>query len=179
MLLGGRKADPKHGVTADPNAYPGIPDFPDGRPVTIGDVYTSDRAVALLHRWHVYTPSDVVADDLAADNLRAAYLHATASPAADWNKPPDQWTDAQEAALIDGIMKRVGEQPDGTLVEAMTEVLDWPPQPQKSWYHFDPTTVGPVGVTRNSFALDTTVTLASGQPSNLPPEPDFSIATRT
>jgi len=167
------------GSKANPNAYPGIPDFPDGRPVTIGDVYTSDRAVALLHRWHVYTPADVVSDDLAANNLRTAYLYATQSPPGDWNKPPDQWTNAHEAALIDGIMKRTGEMRDTTLGDAMTEVYAWPPQPQKWWYHLDPTTIGPVGVTRNSFAFDDTVTLASGEASNLPAEPDFSIATRT
>jgi hypothetical protein len=37
----------------------GIPNV-SGRPAKIGDIYTSEKAVALLLRWHVYRPSQVI-----------------------------------------------------------------------------------------------------------------------
>ncbi len=37
----------------------GIPNV-SGRPAQIGDIYTSEKAVALLLRWHVYRPSQVI-----------------------------------------------------------------------------------------------------------------------
>jgi hypothetical protein len=171
----GRKATKT--VPADPNAYPGIPDFPDGHPVTVGDVYTSDRAVALLHRWHVYTPGDVVSKNLSGDDLRAAFRHAMDALPGAWNTPPDTWDDNHETALINGIMQRSAEI-GGDLDTAMTAVDQWPANFSHSIYRLDPTALGPVGDTRNSFAFDDTVTLPSGDQGVLPPAPDFSIAAR-
>ncbi len=173
----GRKANPRKNIPADPNAYPGIPNFPDGRAVTIGDVYTSARAAALLHRWHVYTPGDVVSKNLSGDDLRAAYRHATDALPGVWNTPPDTWDDAHETALINGILARAAEI-GGDLNDAITGVDQWPKNFDTSIYHLDPAILGPVAETRNSFAFYDAVTLASGEPGVLPPQPDFSIAKR-
>ena len=56
----------------------GVPDIA-GQPATIGDVVSSERGVALLTRWHVFRPQDIVNANASGSVLRTALT--TAGPA--------------------------------------------------------------------------------------------------
>lgn len=139
---------------------PGVPKVPDGRggthPTTIGDVYTSERAIGLILRWHVRSPGQVISKGHAGEGLRAAFTYA-AIPTSVGN--PSTWKDSQENALIRGIMTQVAQINKSGFTQTMTNVHNWP-----SWIadeHANPrryalaTDIGNLSVGRNSFHLDT------------------------
>jgi hypothetical protein len=143
-------------------AAAGVPNVPNGaggvRPATLGDVYTSERAMGLLLRWHIRAPVNIVSGGQSGARIRAAY-HRAAIPAAAGD--PSTWTDAHEAALIRGIMDEVATT---NYLDTMEYVQDWP-----RWagganprgYRLDPT-IGNLVTTRDSFQFDD---------SDLPPAP--------
>jgi RHS repeat-associated protein len=146
----------------------GVPDVPDGqggvRPATVGDVYTSERAMGMLQRWHIRFPAHVVAGGEAGTRLRGAFGRA-AIPASAGD--PTQWTDAHQAALVQGLVDEVQALGNAGLTTTVGYVHDWPrwatgPNP----YHFalDPT-IGRLAATANSFLFD-----AAG----LPPAPPYT-----
>lgn len=147
---------------AGPPAVPAIP-VAGGttRPATIGDVFTSEKALALLMRWHVFRPAHVVSGGNAGLRTRNALSNA-AIPAAAGH--PGLWTDAHEADLIAGIMTEVANLGSADLTQSMTYVRDW-----HTWgagggsrhYALDPA-IANLAVTRNSLQFDGT---------GLPPAP--------
>jgi hypothetical protein len=106
-------------------------------PVKIGDVFRSERAVALLLRWHVKAPAELVSADArhhpvtytAAATLRSVYTTAKAARLADaptdhpMEGPPTRWTDDDEVALIAAIMTVLA---DRNYVQTLVQVQNWP-----------------------------------------------------
>jgi Putative peptidoglycan binding domain len=141
-----------------------VPDVPVAgggtRRPTIGDVYTSERAVALLLRWHIRYPGNVISGGRAGNRLENAFRNA-AIPAGAGD--PTTWNDRHEAYLIDGIMREVRAIANAGFTRTMTYVNNWP----ASWganprgYILAPT-IGALANTRNSFQFDAT---------DLPPPP--------
>ena len=80
-----------------------------GHAATIGDVFTSERAVGLLLRWHVNRPGHLVPftdkDGKSISQLPLILQDARAAVKGDWGDPQD-WTDVHEAALHDALYKR-------------------------------------------------------------------------
>jgi hypothetical protein len=66
---------------------------------TIGNIYTSEKAVAILLRWHVWRPSHVVGDP--PNNRLRAVLQSTINGSAgiNWQLPIASWGAAHESAL--------------------------------------------------------------------------------
>lgn len=94
------------------------------RPATIGEVYTSERAMALLMRWHVRWPARVVRPQNQTDangnpiNLARAFNLS--------NLPADiaTWPADPEPALIQGLMNVIA--PAGNDPDNYTLVHNWP-----------------------------------------------------
>ncbi|MFD2767184.1 hypothetical protein [Micromonospora eburnea] len=139
------------GIAWDPPnpARRSVPDVPgaDGTPrrVRIGDLFTSERAVALLACWQTYrahqlvvlgTPNDGEPQDerkrpRAARELRNVLARArTLGP--DFSGPPTGWTDAHEAALITALAQVAGADPE--VAAALTAVGTWPDWPDGRGY---------------------------------------------
>ena len=135
------------------------------RRAQLGDVFTSERAVALLLRWHVFRPGHVV-DTQVGQKIRDVVNRATSI----WTSVPSlaAWTDTDEARLLTELMVEVNNGDWGTtkFPATMVRVRDWP-----QWaaagagnprgYALSPT-IGNLAVTRNSFNFDGT---------DLPPAP--------
>jgi len=128
--------------------------FADGP--TIGEVFTSEKAAALILRWHVRFPAHVVRSGRAGSGLRAALgLAREARPDLDWDAPPADWTDAHESALIDGLLARAAVTHEG-FSRTMQTVARWPDWNEDSNprnYLLDPD-LGPLSAHRRSFDFD-------------------------
>jgi hypothetical protein len=90
----------------------GVANLGNGNAPTIGDVYTSELALGMLLRWHVYRPGHVVAGggnaQRAGAELREAFDRARADhPGLNWATAPDAWNNDHEEALIDGLENHV------------------------------------------------------------------------
>jgi hypothetical protein len=129
----------------------GVPNIA-GRPATIGDIVTSERAVAVVHRWHIFRPADMITANAAGPVLRAA-LGAVGRPAGD----PATWADGFDAQYVTQLL---GALPGG--IGDMNSVVRWP-----QW-----------GANPRGYALDRTgfeSTPASVPPGYTPPD-DISVA---
>lgn len=70
---------------------------------TIGQIYTSERATAVLLRWHVFKPSHVVRNQ--NQRITAAIQSAIANNATiHWTGPIANWTDEHETALTTHLL---------------------------------------------------------------------------
>jgi hypothetical protein len=153
----------------------GIKDPPGGPPVKIGDVFSSERAVAMVLRWHINRPADVITSSVidgkrvygAAAPLRRVYTDALALSS---TMTPDgvlsDWTDDDEVLLLDAFDAVL---PTADLKATMKRIRVWPTQTEKpfvypKYYGLDPATLMPIGETRGSFLPDY---------DGLPPAPDF------
>lgn len=102
--------------------------LPNGghRQARIGDVFTSERAMAMVLRWHVLSPAGAVSRGRSGSRLRGALTRAmTAAAALDWSGSPDTWTDAHETALIDGISAEAAAV-GGFMSTSIPRARDWP-----------------------------------------------------
>jgi hypothetical protein len=103
----------------------------DGTAATIGDLFTSERAVAILLRWHVNRPADLlplVGRPAGISTLVLAYQDARrANPAgsADWAQP-SLWNDVNEATLCDALYARKPAAADNWLRRSLIKVYEWP-----------------------------------------------------
>jgi peptidoglycan hydrolase-like protein with peptidoglycan-binding domain len=142
------------------------------RPATIGDVFTSERSVALLTRWHVWQPGSIVAGGVAGPHLRDALAASGVLPGA--TTDTSAWTNAHELALAHAIFTvidaLIAAPPSMTAAEwtafraTMRAIRDWPtwaggPNPRA---YSLANTIASHSLFRNSFGLDTTA---------LPPPP--------
>lgn len=70
---------------------------------TLGEIFTSEKAVAMLLRWHVYRPSHVVHP--AYERITAAIQDAiNDNPLVNWQLRVADWGDAQESALTERLL---------------------------------------------------------------------------
>ncbi|MFF3855728.1 peptidoglycan-binding protein [Micromonospora sp. NPDC002575] len=158
---------------ADPVTVPDVPG-PDGKPrrVRIGDLFTSERAVALLGCWQTYRAHDLVAlgppvageppeqrtVPRAGTELRTVLTVArTLGP--DFTGPPTGWTDTHETALITAIGQVAGATADAELPAALAAVRAWPTWPGGTGYQLPvavlPTADRTLSPQRGSLRLDT------------------------
>ncbi|MFF8883888.1 peptidoglycan-binding protein [Streptomyces flaveolus] len=143
----------------------------------VSEVFTSEKAIAMILRWHVNRPGDMVTGRRAGEMLRQALQWARrppapGAPAANLLQPVTAWGDAEEARLLEGLIQVCT---NATLRASVRRARDWP-----SWNHTtpgqnparftlplgdlplaDPTTTPPRAVSerelrsdRNSFRLD-------------------------
>jgi hypothetical protein len=151
----------------------GVPDVTDGtgstRRATIGDVFTSEKAMGLILRWHTRFPSFICKDNITSTYLNNAFKNAIDNNATslDWTKSPETWGDSHETALINGIMNEVNIIKNKNLTETMTYVRDWPIWASGNnprGYTLSPA-IGNLVTDRNSFTFDD---------SDLPPAPSYT-----
>ncbi len=128
----------------------------------ISDVFTSEKCVALILRWHIRFPAQVVSGGAPGQRLRNALATAqAAAPTLTWTGDPTAWTNAHETALLDGIVTAA---PAGVQA-AFTYITNWPDWltgPNPRGYTLAAPVAAALAQTRNSFQLDT---------ANLPPAP--------
>lgn len=137
-----------------------------GNPATIGDVFTSERATAMILRLHIRGPAWVVSGGNAGARLTGALNRAqNAQNQLAWNGDPSQWTDQHEAALIAGLTNELAANASQGVQDTVDYVRQW----ANSWnnnprgYALNLQTVGnQLDDTRNSFDFDA---------SDLPPAP--------
>jgi len=146
------------------------------RPARIGDVFTSERAVGMLMRWHVLSPGGIVRGNLAESGATkrigragsaargALTVAKAAQPALDWSSAPGTWSDAHELALIAGIRTKADTGTSQPMKDTIPMVQTWP-----QWYGGDnprefslPVGDLPAGernlaTGRNSFHLDSAI----------------------
>jgi len=116
-----------------------------GRGVTIGDVYTSERAIALTLRWHIRSPASVASGGLVGNHLENAFGHSQI-PAGD----PQVWTNNHENMLIEGILKEVKDIGKKELIDNMNYLGNWPDN-GIGYFNLDTNLVGNLRDTRGSF----------------------------
>ncbi|BBH71870.1 hypothetical protein ACTI_85550 [Actinoplanes sp. OR16] len=141
------------------------PDIPTGphttRRATVGDVFTSEKAMGLLLRWHIRYPAHLAGG--SRRRLRNVLGHAAVPASAG---DPARWTDAHEIRLIDGILREVGVIANADFTQTMEYVRDWPawaaPRAANPRGYTLAAPAGGLATTRGSFLFD-----ASG----LPPAP--------
>lgn len=126
------------------------------RPAKIGDYYTSERALAMITRWHVWMPAHMVRSGNAGPRLTAAF--ARANLAGD----PSTWTTQNEQALIDGLQAEAADyvantDPNSNIEDDLNAIDGWPGTMPNNWnLTLTAATVGTFQDTRNSLDLDTT-----------------------
>jgi hypothetical protein len=139
------------GVAAIPLGPPG-----QTRPATVGDVFTSEKAMGIILRWHIRFPGHILTNGQAATRLRNALQRArVAQPALGWTGAPTTWTPAHETALIQGLRDEVASVGNDNLDETITYVNGWP----TNWGNNPrgyalPATIGALAEGRNSFLFD-------------------------
>ncbi|GAA2463491.1 peptidoglycan-binding domain-containing protein [Streptomyces macrosporus] len=78
--------------------------------VTVGDVFRSEKTIALVHRWHVFSPANVARDGstgVAATALQRVVVTArTNRPDLVWGTNPRPWTADHQEALAAAILER-------------------------------------------------------------------------
>ncbi len=122
----------------------------------LGDLFTSEKARAIILRWHIRFPGHVAAGGRMGGRLDAAVQNARAAAAAlDWDGDPAGWTDVHEAALIDGLRGQT-QRAGGGLPTTIRQVDRWPQWASGSnpkRYKLDKG-IGPLSEARGSFRFD-------------------------
>jgi hypothetical protein len=156
-------ADPPVWTVPDPQA-------PGGRrPARIKDVINSERGMAIVYRWHIRAPANMVSAGPATEApatrrigragpvLRAVYEAAAKDNATLFAGTPDAWGDAAEQALITQLRRQGGA--------SVEYVHEWPRLASGNRGFTLPVEILPeasdgdgrrLGLARRSFVLDTT-----------------------
>ncbi|CAE6821423.1 hypothetical protein R69746_06067 [Paraburkholderia aspalathi] len=115
---------------------------------TLGGVFTSEKAVAILLRWHIYRPAHVTGHRVSNSIQKAIAGNSTLA----WTLPPAQWTDVHERALMSQLLA------DATVVNPTQALLAaWPVYTGRAGRHYAVgNELGSLRETRNSFSLDIT-----------------------
>jgi hypothetical protein len=70
---------------------------------TLGEIFTSEKAVAILLRWHVFRPSHVV--NPAYDRVTTSIQDAINNNSSiNWQLQVSNWVDAHESALTERLL---------------------------------------------------------------------------
>lgn len=126
----------------------------------IGDVFTSERATAMILRLHIRGPGWVVNGGNAGSRLTGTLTRARrARPGLTWTGDPSTWTGAHETALIDGLTAELAANATN-VQESVDYVRGWA---AASWggnhrrYTLDLNEIGnTLDARRGSFSLDAT-----------------------
>jgi hypothetical protein len=136
-----------------------------GRAAQLGDVFTSERAMGILLRWHIRFPADVVTGGNAGSRMTRT-LEAARGMRGDlnWQRDPSTWTNTHEGTLLKALRQQVDARGNSNLKETITQVDGWPTWTagnNRRRYQLS-SGIRPLREDRNSFRLDE---------SGLPPAP--------
>ncbi|MEG0183262.1 MAG: peptidoglycan-binding domain-containing protein [Stenotrophomonas sp.] len=115
---------------------------------TLGAICTSEKAMAILLRWHIFRPGHVTGQSVP-NSIRAAI---TANPQLNWTGGPAQWTDAHEHAITARLLA------DAAAINATQNLLvAWPTYAGRAGRNYTINNeLGGLRDGRNSFHIDTT-----------------------
>lgn len=115
---------------------------------SLGTVFTSEKAIAILLRWHIFRPAHV-AGNAVGDSMHKAIL---ANPSIDWALPLNRWTDLHEQALSRQLLT------DATAItSSQKDLASWPAYAGREIRKYSLNhELGPLSEARHSFVLDTT-----------------------
>jgi len=121
--------------------------------LAIGDVFTSERARAILLRWHIRFPGHIVSGGKAGFAVSQAYAAARLRLPL-WPANPREWDEEHESVLLDELRKGA-RTAGGGLPQTVEQVDDWPAwaggsNPRR--YRLSPS-IGRLATNRNSFRL--------------------------
>lgn len=113
---------------------------------TLGTVFTSEKAAAILLRWHIFRPGHVTGTSVR-NSIRSAIQN---NPTVAWTLPLAQWTNAHETAVTDQLLT------DATAVNStQTHLAAWPTYPGRNGRGYVVgNELGTLRTARNSFVLD-------------------------
>lgn len=135
----------------------------NGSASNIGKVFTSEKSIALLLRWHIRYPAYVASGNAGRD-VRKIIQYAQSLPVAGgWQSSPQHWTDAHEKRLVEAALE-IAKTRSAGFQETIRQVNKWPiwlngSNPRKFQLNVG---TDPLSENRNSFKLDK---------SGLPPAP--------
>ena len=103
-----------------------IPEEADWEEETIlGEVFTSERAVALLLRWHIRYPNQIC-DINTGSAVREIFELARENVAElSWTDPPSEWTSEHESALLQAMLD-AAEDRSSAFNDTIERVDAWP-----------------------------------------------------
>lgn len=114
---------------------------------TLGAIVTSERAAAILLRWHIFRPAHVTGNSVR--NSIANAINANRN--VEWNLPRTQWTNAHESALLTQILTDANQ-----VNNTQTALSQWPNYPGRAGRNYIlANELGPLSGDRDSFTLDT------------------------
>lgn len=115
----------------------------------IGDYYTSEKAIAMITRWHVWSPGDMVNRGNAGTHLTNAFTNAGLTG------DPSTWTDQNEQTLITELRAEAHRRNNG-LGSGLDAINNWPASMPNNWnLTLASNTVGTFLDTRRSLDMDT------------------------
>jgi hypothetical protein len=130
----------------------------------LADLFTSERALAIILRWHVRFPAHIASGGRLGSRLQEALDSArSANSGLNWNGPPSSWTDAHESALL-GALRSLAASAGGGLDETIQRVDEWPAwaSGKNPFSYTLSRDIGPLDTRRGSFRFDS---------DGLPPAP--------
>lgn len=114
---------------------------------TLGAIFTSERANAVLLRWHIFRPAHVT-----GNRVRNSVISAiNGSPRIDWSLPLAQWTDAHESTLLAQLLSDANQ-----VNNTQTALSQWPNYPGRGGRNYIlGNELGALSSGRNSLSFDT------------------------
>ena len=113
----------------------------------LGEVFTSERAAAILLRWHIFRPAHVT-----GNRVRNSVTGAVnSSPTLDWGLPCSRWTDQHESVLVTRLLADANQ-----VNNTQAALSDWPDyvgRPRRNYILGNE--LGALSGARNSFTMDT------------------------
>lgn len=115
---------------------------------TLGDIYTSEKSVAILLRWHIFRPGHVTGARVRDSLTRAINGHAQLN----WSTAPAQWTNAHEQAITAQLLT------DALSVnDTQDRLANWPTYAGRNGRNYTLNNeLGALRDGRGSFHFDTT-----------------------
>lgn len=114
----------------------------------LGSICTSEKAIAILLRWHIFRPGHVTGQSVP----RSIQSAINGNTRLNWSLPPAQWTDAHERAISDQLLT------DAAAVNAtQNQLAAWPQYAGRAGRRYTLNNeLGSLRDGRNSFQLDAT-----------------------
>jgi len=113
----------------------------------LGAIFTSERAIAILLRWHIYRPANVTGNAVRNSIHKAIQVN----PNIDWALSLDRWGDPHEMALTRQLLA------DATVItRSQADLASWPAYVGRDARKYSLNhELGSLSEARHSFVLDT------------------------
>jgi peptidoglycan hydrolase-like protein with peptidoglycan-binding domain len=118
----------------------------------IGEIFTSEKALSVLVRWHIKFPTHVISQGNANRVVRAIRNAIQNNTGINWGLPLAQWGDNHETALTDSLVTE-GNAANNTISTAS----EWPNYQNRGTRNYTlQNQLGALRTARNTFHLDST-----------------------